>query len=199
MVAEVNEFIEEQMKGLAELAAKARKSRLDAARRAANESAARIKSLNGRVRELARSGVRLSVVSHGAVQDLIELQSDIVTTALDEAANRIERMVHTENVRDLARLQGEALQAARQRIVADITRAVTILRNAAGQARSAAPAAKKSKAASRKKKATRRVAKAKTKAHRTVKAKAKTAGRARQSAPAKARKTVRRARAKARG
>jgi hypothetical protein len=197
MVAEVNEFIEEQMKGLAELAAKARKSPVDAARRAATESATRIKSLNGRVRELARSGVRLSVVSHGAVQDLIELQSDIVTTALDEAAKRIERMVHTENVRDLARLQGEALQAARQRIVADITRAVTILRNAAGQARTVAPKAKRAKAPSRKK-TTRRVAKTKAKTRRAVKAKTKTVGRGRRGAAAKVRKTARRARAKSR-
>jgi hypothetical protein len=197
MVAEVNEFIEEQMKGLAELAAKARKSRVDAARRAATESATRIKSLNGRVRELARSGVRLSVVSHGAVQDLIELQSDIVTTALDEAANRIERMVHTENVRDLARLQGEALQAARQRIVADITRAVTILRNAAGQARTVTPKAKRAKGPSRKK-TTRRVAKKKAKTRRAVKAKTKTVGRGRRGPAAKGRKTARRARTKSR-
>ena len=141
MLAEMNEFLEEQMKGLSELAAMLRKSRVAAARKAAVQSAARIKSLNLRVRKLARSGVHLSSVSHGAVQDLIELQADIVTSALDETSERIQRMVHTENVRDLARLQGEALQDAKQRIVDDIARAVTILKGAAGAARKDSAAA----------------------------------------------------------
>jgi len=47
---------------------------------------------------------------------------------------------------DLARMQGEVLQAARERIVEDIARAVTILKDAAGDARKAvapsAPAAR---------------------------------------------------------
>jgi len=74
MNTELNEFLEQQKKGLVQLASDLRKARVAAARKAAQESAARIKSLNVRVRTLARSGVRLSVVSHGAVQGLIELQ-----------------------------------------------------------------------------------------------------------------------------
>ena len=131
----LNEFIDEQKKGLTELLANLSKSRVAAARSAARQSAARIKELNGRVRALARSGVRLTAVSQGAAQDLIELHADIVNSALTEAATQIERMAYTESVRDLARMQADVLQAARQRIVDDMARAVTILKGAAGDAR----------------------------------------------------------------
>jgi hypothetical protein len=167
----INEFIEEQRKGLAELFETLSKSRVAAARNAARQSAARIKELNGRVRALARSGVRLTAVSQGAAQSLIELHADIVNTALTEAAAQIERMAYTESVRDLARMQADVLQAARQRIADDIARAVTILKDAAGEARSAVapakpgkPSAPKQRAPARRKAATKaRGAKARTK------------------------------------
>ena len=174
----INEFIEEQRKGLAELFENLSKSRVAAARNAARQSAARIKELNGRVRALARSGVRLTAVSQNAAQGLIELHAEIVNTALSEAATQIERLAYTESVRDLARMQAEVLQAARQRIVDDIARAVTILKDAAGDARlavaPATPAARKApvrKAPARRKAAVKAKAKAKT----TAKAPAKRA------------------------
>jgi len=180
----INEFIDEQKKGLTELLANLSKSRVVAARNAARESAARIKELNGRVRALARSGVRLTSVSQGAAQDLIELHADIVNAALTEAATQIERLAYTESVRDLARMQSEVLQATRQRIVDDIARALTILKDAAGDARKvvaprepvAKPAPKKAAPARSKVSAKARVpakAKAKTKAKAKPKAKAK--------------------------
>jgi len=183
-----NEFIEEQRKGLAELFETLSKSRVAAARDAARESAARIKELNGRVRELARSGVRLTAVSQGAAQSLIELHADIVNTALTEAAAQIERMAYTESVRDLARMQADVLQAARQRIVDDIARAVTILKDAAGEARSAVVPAKPGKPSSPKKQ--RKKAPARRKA--AVKAKARTKARAKAPAKRAARKAARR-------
>ena len=184
----INEFIDEQKKGLAELLANLGKSRVAAARNAARESAARIKDLNGRVRALARSGVRLTTVSQGAAQGLIELHADIVDTALTEAAARIERLAYTESVRDLARMQAEVLQATRQRIVDDMARAVTILKGAAGDARKAiAPREAAGKAAAKKPAPARRTA--------TVKAKARTKAKAKAKAKAKTR-TRTRARAK---
>jgi hypothetical protein len=131
----LNEFLSEQRKGLAQMIARQRKAGVEAARQAARDSAARMKALNGRVRDLARSGVRLTSVSQGAAQSLIELQSDIVSSALTDAAAQIERMAYTESVRDLARMQGNVLQATRQRIVEDLARAVKILKDAAGDAR----------------------------------------------------------------
>ena len=179
----LNEFIDEQKKGLTELLANLSKSRVAAARSAARQSAARIKELNGRVRALARSGVRLTAVSQNAAQDLIELHAEIVNTALSEAATQIERLAYTESVRDLARMQAEVLQAARQRIVDDIARAVTILKDAAGDARMAVapakPAAKKAPAR-------------KAPARRKAKAKAKTKTVARSRSRAGARRTSRR-------
>jgi len=47
-------------------------------------------------------------------------------------------MAYTESVRDLARMQAEVLQSARQRIVDDIARAVVILKDAASDARKVA-------------------------------------------------------------
>jgi len=159
----INEFIEEQRRGLAELLENLSKSRVAAARSAARQSAARIKAMNGRVRALARSGVRLTAVSQNAAQGLIELHAEIVNTALTEAAAQIERLAYTESVRDLARLQAEVLQAARERIVDDIVSAVTILKDAAGDARKAvAPSAATAARAPAPKAPARRKAKAKT-------------------------------------
>jgi phasin family protein len=180
----INEFIEEQRKGLAELLENLSKSRVAAARNAARQSAARIKALNGRVRALARSGVRLTAVSQNAAQDLIELHAEIVNTALTEAAAQIERLAYTESVRDLARMQGDVLQAARERIVEDMARAVTILKDAAGDARKAvappAPAARKTPA---RKSPARRKTKAKAKAK--TKARTKTVAKSRSKAAAR--------------
>lgn len=159
----LNEFIDEQRKGLTELLENLSKSRVAAARNAARQSAARIKSLNGRVRALARSGVRLTAVSQGAAQSLIELHAEIVDSALTEAAAQIERLAYTENVRDLARLQTEVLQATRQRIVADIERTVGILKGAASDARKVvAPRPAPAPAPARRKTAARKTAAGKT-------------------------------------
>lgn len=192
----IGEFLEEQKRGLSEMVENFRKTRVAAARNAARESAARIKSLNERVRELSRSGLRLTAVSHGAAQSLIELQADIVGSALTDAAAQIERMAYTESVRDLARMQTEVLAGARQRIVADLARAVTILKSAAGDARSAVatateatkPAPRRQAAAPARPKAKAKVA-AKSRAKAKTKAKAKSKGSAR---PAARRKSGRR-------
>ena len=191
MSAHLSEFIAEQREGLVDLMKSLRQSQVKAAREAARSSAERIKSLNQRVRALAKSGLRVNEVSHGAAQNLIELQADIVTSALTDAAAQIERLSYTETARDFARLQGEVMLAARQRIVDDLARAVTALKGAAGEVRKAVvqpDAPKPAKA----RKAVRRRAKApaKAKAKTRVPAKAK-APRATRSKP---RKTVRRTR-----
>ena len=52
----IAEFLEEQTKGLSELLQNLTSSRVAAARQAARDSAARIKSLNGRIRTLVDAG-----------------------------------------------------------------------------------------------------------------------------------------------
>jgi hypothetical protein len=165
----MNEFLEEQTKGLKEMAENLRKSQLETARKAALRSAARVRSLNARAREMARSGVKLSNISHGTLERLIGLHEEIVTAALAEAATQIEKLAYTESARDFGRDQGRVLQAARERIVNDVSRGMKILREAAEQAREvgtrttkAAPAARKP--AARKAKARAAVRKAPRKA-----------------------------------
>jgi len=118
MSAHLSEFIAEQREGLVELMKNLRQSQVKAAREAAQSSALRIKSLNQRVRGLAKSGLRVNEVTHGAAQHLIELQEDIVTSALTDAAAQIERLSYTETARELARLQGEVM---RRRVSASST------------------------------------------------------------------------------
>jgi phasin family protein len=203
MHAGTDDFLDEQTKGLAELAEHLRTSRLAAARQAAVKSAARIRSLNGKVRALARSGVKLTSISQGTVQSLIELQADIVNDGLTDAAAQIERIAYTGSVRDLAREQAEVLKAARESIAGDLTRAMTILRKAAQDAsrvgeRQASPkAATKRKPAKKKKVAARktRAAARKTRAvGRKPVARRKTAA-ATRKAKTKVRKSARRGRA----
>ena len=149
-----------------------RKSQVAAARKAAIRSAARIRSLNMRAREMAKSGVRLANLSHGTLQRLIGLHEEIVTAALADAATQIEKLAYTDSVRDFGREQARVLAAARERIVNDVSRGMSILREAAEEARTTpAPrrAAAKSRAKAKKapRKATKR-APAKRKAARKV-------------------------------
>jgi phasin family protein len=175
----MSEFLDEQTKGLAELVETFRKARVTAARKAALESAARIRALNQRVRDLARSGVRLSTISQGTAERLIELQSDIVTSALTDAAAQLQRIADTEHVRDLARGQAEVLQATRQRIIDDITRALTILKDAAGEAREVTKRATAAKPVTSKKPVRRKAARAATSPPRVKRAARKPQAKAR--------------------
>jgi hypothetical protein len=196
MSINLSELIAEQREGLVDLMKNLRQSQVKAAREAARSSAQRIKSLNQRVRTLAKSGLRVNEATHGAAQDLIELQADIVTSALTDAAGQIERLSYTETARDFARLQGEVMQATRQRIVEDLARAVTALKGAAGDVRKAVvrpDAAKPSKAG----KAVRRSAKAPASARSTAPVKAKKKAKAKAKTVAKTQaKTKTRAKAK---
>ncbi len=171
MSAHLTEFIAEQRKGLVDLMKSLRQSQVKAAREAARSSASRIKSLNQRVRALAKSGLRVNEVTHGAAQNLIELQEDIVTSALTDAAAQLERLSYTETARDFARLQGEVMQATRQRIVDDLARAVTALKGAAGDVRDAVVRPAKTGTPARR--GGKTPARAKSKAKVKVKAKSK--------------------------
>jgi colicin import membrane protein len=202
MSANLTEFITEQRNGLVELMKNLRQSRVKAAREAARSSASRIKALNQRVRALAKSGLRVNEVSHGAAQNLIELQADIVTSALTDAAAQIERLSYTETARDFARLQGEVMQATRQRIVDDLARAVTALKGAASDVRKAVvrrDASKPAKAGKAVRRGAKAPARAKTTAGARVKAKAKTKAKAKAKTKAKAKaKTKTKAKASSR-
>jgi hypothetical protein len=201
MSINLSELIAEQRKGLVDLMKNLRQSQVKAAREAARSSSERIKSLNQRVRALAKSGLRVNEVTHGAAQHLIELQEEIVTSALTDAAAQLERLSYTETAREFARQQGEVMQATRQRIVEDLARAVTALKGAAGEVRDAvvrSGSAKPTKAGKTTRRAGKSPARAKSKAKVNVKAKSKAKSRTvkRRSTAARrsVRKTARRAR-----
>jgi len=138
MKNDVKEFLTEKAKGMAKQAKKFRESPLEAAREAGAKSAEAIKSLNDPIRTFARSGVKLTAISQGTAQSLIELQTEIVTSALSQAATQLERVARTVSVTDMVRDQSDVLKAAGERIVDDMSKAVKILRDAGGDVRKVA-------------------------------------------------------------
>ena len=135
MVARINEFASEQRQALAVQVQKFREQPIESMREVAVKSAAGIKALKAPVRAFAHSGVKFAAVSQNAMQDLIELESDVVTSALTAAALRLERAVAAENVVYLVLEQAEMLGATRDRIVDEVTRAVEIFRVAGREVR----------------------------------------------------------------
>jgi len=130
MFTQIQDFMTEQKNALAEQAQKFREDPVESARGAATGSAEGLKSLKDPVRVIARSGVKLTAISQNALQGLIELQSEIVTSALTDAANRLERAARADNVIDLMQEQAEALRATRDRMVDEAARAFAIFKDA---------------------------------------------------------------------
>jgi len=128
MNVEMQEFMSEQSQALADQAHQFRKNPERFMRKALVGSAERFNSLKSPVRKVAHSGVRFTVVSQRALQSLIELQSEVVTSALAAVALRCERAAKAENLVDLMVGQTEMLGATRDRVVDEATRAVKIFK-----------------------------------------------------------------------
>ena len=128
MSVHVNQLRSEGRSDLTEQMQRFRDKPIETVREIAVNSADGIKALKAPVRGLARSGVKLATVSQSAVQNLIELESEIITSTLTAAAMRLERAAQAEGVVDLVLDQAEMLGATRDRIVDQATRAVEILR-----------------------------------------------------------------------
>lgn len=138
MVSKTRQFVNEQTKFLSERAQRLRTAPTEIARSAAIRSAGRIQSLKDPVRALSQSGVRLTAISQSTAQSLIELQAEIVNTALSNAATQLERAAQTESVVALARDQADVLRATRERIVEDLNQAVAIFKDAGDNVRKVA-------------------------------------------------------------
>ena len=128
MNAHTKEFRSERRRDLAEQVQWFRDEPIEAMREVAVNSADGIKSLKAPVRAFAHSGVKLATVSQKAVQNLIELESEVITSALTAAAMRLERAAQAEGVVDLVLDQAEMLGATRDRIVDQATRAAEIFK-----------------------------------------------------------------------
>ena len=138
MASKVKEFVNVQAQVLAEQATRLRRAPGKVMRGAAAKSAKGIRALQDPVRVVTHSGVRLTNVSHEAILGLMALQLEVVTSALSDAAAQLERVAQSENVKDLVSGQAGELRAVRERVVSDVNRAVSIVRNAGRGARKVA-------------------------------------------------------------
>ena len=130
MIVELREYVAERGELLVGQVSKLRQTSGEKVRDAVTGSAENLKSLKSPVRVIARSGVKLTTVSQSAVQNLIELQAEIVTSALTDVALRLERATRAASIVDLVRDQIELTPATRDRIVEDASRAVAIFKDA---------------------------------------------------------------------
>ena len=128
MITHINETGSARRRDLADQILRFRDEPIETMREVAMSSAGGIKSLKAPVRAFAHSGVKLATVSQNAMQNLIELESEVITSALTAAAMRLERAARAENVVDLVLDQAEMLGATRDRVVDHATRAVDILK-----------------------------------------------------------------------
>jgi hypothetical protein len=125
MIVEMQEFMSEQTQALGDQVEKFRKNPQRFMRKALVDSAEGLKALKRPVRMVAHSGVKLT-----AVASLIELQSEVFTSAMTAVATRLERAADAENVVDLVLDQASMLPASRERIVDEAIRAVEIFKDA---------------------------------------------------------------------
>ena len=130
MIVEMQEFMSEQTQALGDQVEKFRKNPQRFMRKALVDSAEGLKSLKRPVRMVAHSGVKLTAVSQSTLASLIELQSEVFTSAMTAVATRLERAADAESVVDLVLDQASMLPASRERIVDEATRAVEIFRHA---------------------------------------------------------------------
>jgi hypothetical protein len=130
MIYQMQEFVAEQAAALGSQVEKMRKGSIETVREAAVGSASNLKSLKSPVRTLARSGIKVTAVSQTAVASLIELQSDMLTSAITAAALRLERASRADNIVELVREQFEMIPATRDRLVEDANRAALIFKHA---------------------------------------------------------------------
>jgi phasin family protein len=130
MMSKARKLVREQAEFMSEQARVFRQAPGVLMRRAAAKSASGIKALQRPVHVVTRSGMRLTSLSQETLQSLLELQLEVVTSVLTNAAAQLERVARARGVRDLAGSQAEELRAARKRIAADIKRVIEILRRA---------------------------------------------------------------------
>jgi hypothetical protein len=130
MINQVQEFVAEQAAVLSSQVEKIRHESVETVREVVVGSASGLKSLKSPVRTLARSGIKITTVSQTAVASLIELQSDMLTSAISDAALRLERASRADNIIELVREQVEMIPATRDRIVEDAQRAALIFKHA---------------------------------------------------------------------
>lgn len=130
MLNEFKDFVTEKTQVLTDAVQKMRVESGESVREKVTDRAESIKALKNPVRQIARSGIKLTTISQTAMQGLIELQADVLTAALTQAALRLERAGKAGNVAELVKGQVELFDGARERIVGDAKRGAAIFKAA---------------------------------------------------------------------
>lgn len=130
MFNQMQDYMNEQMQAFAGQAQQLGADPLAAVREGIARSAGGIKSLRQPVHAAARSGVQLSALTHETAQQLIELQSQMMTAALTEMAEGIERASQAKDFAELVTTQADALRQSAERLVNDANRALEIFTTA---------------------------------------------------------------------
>jgi len=128
MFTQIQDYVSDNTSAIVDHMAKLRQESADNVREVFSSSADSLKSLKSPVRTLARSGIKLTNVAQSTTQSLIELQSDVVTATITDAAKRLERAARASNIVDLVQAQVDMLPATRTRIVEEAQRAVDIFK-----------------------------------------------------------------------
>lgn len=126
MISQMQDFVTEQMRAFTGQAQQFGTDPLAAVREGLAYSVDGLKSLKQPVRVAARSGVHLSAVSQKAFQDMIGLQSEMVTSTLTEIAEGLERAARAKDMAALVSAQADALRLSAERLVNDTNRAMEI-------------------------------------------------------------------------
>lgn len=126
MFNQFQDFVTEQMQAFTGRAQQFGADPLTAVREGATYSADSLEALKQPVRVAARSGVQLSSLTHKTAQELIELQSHIVTSSLTEIAEGLERVAQAKDFAALVSAQSTALQRSAERLASDANRAMEI-------------------------------------------------------------------------
>jgi phasin family protein len=130
MFNQVQDYMNEQMQAFAGQAQRLSADPLAAVREGIAQSAGGVKSLRQPVHAAARSGVQLSALTHETAQQLIDLQARMMTAALTEMAEGIERATQAKDFAELVTAQADALRQSAERLVSDANRALEIFTTA---------------------------------------------------------------------
>ncbi len=126
MFNQVQDFVTEQMQAFAGRAQQFGSDPLTAVREGAAYSADGLEAIKQPVRVAARSSVQLSSLVQKTTQELIELQSDMLTSSLTEMAESLERAAEATDYAALVSAQAEAARKSAERLASDATRAMEI-------------------------------------------------------------------------
>jgi phasin family protein len=132
MINQMQDFMNEQIQVLTGQAQQLGADPLAAMRQGLGYSVDGLKALEQPIRVASRTGVQLTSVYQQAFESLIELQTEMVTSSLNDVAGGLERAAAAKDVATLATVQADTLRASAERFVNDANRALEIF-TAAGR------------------------------------------------------------------